>query len=602
MLHSFFQLVFDTGLIPFVWRKAIIFPIHKDSTTDKRLPMNYRGISLLSCISKLYSNLINKRLSKYLDENDILAEEQNGFRKARSCEDHIFTLNSIIRNNKETFATFIDLKKAFDFVDRDLLLYKLLLIHVDGKVYNTIKNMYSNTSACVRINGKLTNWFDCKSGVRQGCNLSPTLFSIFINDLVAEINSLNAGMNFENEQISMLLYADDIVFISSSEAEMQRMLDTLHQWCKKWRVLINSTKSQAVHFRQPRKPRSLYQFRIGDNLIDTVETYKYLGVIFHEKMDFSHTAKALASGAGRALGSIISKIHGMKEFGFSTFEKLYESCVIPVLDYGASVWGFKSYTEIDSVQNRAVRYFLGVHRFSPTLAINGDIGWLPSTMRHWFHMIRMWNKLIVMDDSRLTKRMFNYDYVQCQNNSWNFEVKSIFDKIDMTYSYETKETVDMCLVKQKLFSYYAESWPDKVRNTPKLRTYRQLKTSYETETYVKLNLLRNERSVLAQFRCGVLPLRIETGRFVGEKPEERLCRLCNYNSPEDEIHFLLDCTLYTTLREQWFRDIIQRFPENTWTQMDNHEKMKLLVCSYPRQTAKYLVNAFLKRRRTLYNK
>ena len=63
----------------------------------------------------------------------------------------------------------------------------------------------------------------------------------------------------------------------------------------------------------------------------------------------------------------------------------------------------------------------------------------------------------------------------------------------------------------------------------------------------------------------------------------------------------IDCTLYTTLREQWFRDIIQRFPENTWTQMDNHEKMKLLVCSYPRQTAKYLVNAFLKRRRTLYN-
>ena len=82
----------------------------------------------------------------------------------------------------------------------------------------------------------------------------------------------------------------------------------------------------------------------------------------------------------------------------------------------------------------------------------------------------------------------------------------------------------------------------------------------------------------------MLPLRIETGRFEGEKPEERLRRLCklNYNSPEDEIHSSLDCTLNTTLREQWFRDIIQRFPENTWTQMDTHEKMKLLVCSYSR--------------------
>ena len=79
--------------------------------------------------------------------------------------------------------------------------------------------MYNNTSSCVRRNGKLTNWFDCKSAVRQGCNLSPTLFSVFINDLVAEINSLNAGVKFENEQLSMILYADDIVFISSSEAE-----------------------------------------------------------------------------------------------------------------------------------------------------------------------------------------------------------------------------------------------------------------------------------------------------------------------------------------------------------------------------------------------
>ena len=111
LLHSSFQLVFDTGLIPFVSRQSVICHIHNDSTTDKRLPMDYRGISLLSCISILYSNLINKRLSIYLEYNYILAEEQNRFHRARSCKDHIITLNSIIRNNKQTFATFIDLKR-----------------------------------------------------------------------------------------------------------------------------------------------------------------------------------------------------------------------------------------------------------------------------------------------------------------------------------------------------------------------------------------------------------------------------------------------------------------------------------------------------------
>ena len=84
------------------------------------------------------------------------------------------------------------------------------------------------------------------------------------------------------------------------------------------------------------------------------------------------------------------------------------------------------------------------------------------TLRHWFHMIRIWNKLVLMDDSRITKRMFNYDNVQCQNNSWNFEVKSIFDKINMTYSYETKETVDVCLVKQNIFLTMLNHGPPKV--------------------------------------------------------------------------------------------------------------------------------------------
>ena len=85
---------------------------------------------MLSCISKLYSAFLNMRLTKYLDENNLLSDEQNGFRSNRSYEDHVFTLNCIIRNNPNIFASFIDLKKAFDFIDRDMMLYKLLLNNV----------------------------------------------------------------------------------------------------------------------------------------------------------------------------------------------------------------------------------------------------------------------------------------------------------------------------------------------------------------------------------------------------------------------------------------------------------------------------------------
>ncbi|CAC5405992.1 unnamed protein product [Mytilus coruscus] len=88
VIHSLFQLIFETSTIPSVWRQAILCPILKDKSSDTRVPLNYRGISLHSCISKLYSAFINSRLSSYLKSNDILEDEQNGFRYDRSCEDH----------------------------------------------------------------------------------------------------------------------------------------------------------------------------------------------------------------------------------------------------------------------------------------------------------------------------------------------------------------------------------------------------------------------------------------------------------------------------------------------------------------------------------
>ena len=128
------------------------------------------------------------------------------------------------------FAAFIDLKKAFDFVDRNMLLYKLLHSNINGKMYDSIKNIYARTTSCIRINYKLTEWFDCKSGVRQGDCLSPTIFSLFINDLVSEIKGLGLGIDLNGTNISFLLYADDICFLAKSETDLQTILDTLHNW------------------------------------------------------------------------------------------------------------------------------------------------------------------------------------------------------------------------------------------------------------------------------------------------------------------------------------------------------------------------------------
>jgi hypothetical protein len=453
VLHQLFQLVFDSGIIPSAWRKAIICPILKDQNSDKRVPLNYRGISLLSCISKLYTSLINKRLSRYLETEGILSDEQNGFRANRSCEDHIFTLNSVIRNNKNVFTAFIDLRKCFDFIDREMLLYKLLLNRVDGKMYKSIKNIYASSSSCVRINGKLTEWFECNNGLKQGCNLSPTLFSVFANDLIKEINDLDLGITMGNVKLSLLLYADDIVFMADSEAKLQRMLDTLHDWCKRWRILINSDKSKCIHFRRGNARRSDFVFKIGNNLLETVDHYKYLGVIFQEKCDFTLNCESLSKAAGRALGSVVNKIHQLKDFGFRAFEKLFNSCVVPILDYGSSTWGYKRYQTVENVQNRAMRYFLGVHRFAPLLALYGDTGWIPCTYRRWSNILHFWNRMIAMDDNRLTKKVFLNDNTLCSNN-WSSDVKTIMDYLGLSHHFTTKTQVNLTSAKDLIRDFY----------------------------------------------------------------------------------------------------------------------------------------------------
>ncbi len=130
---------------------------------------------MLSFVGKVYSGIINIRVVNYCEEKCIYEDEQNGFRKHRSCEDHIFVLTSIIKNRmsegRDTFCTFIDMQKAFDWVDRDLLFYKLQKHNINGNIYRCIKALYNSPIACVRVNKYVTEWFTIGSGVRQGDSL-----------------------------------------------------------------------------------------------------------------------------------------------------------------------------------------------------------------------------------------------------------------------------------------------------------------------------------------------------------------------------------------------------------------------------------------------
>ena len=149
-LHSFFNFCLENGITPIAWSKAVIKPKSKPSKN----PSDYRGVSLQPLIAKTYCRILNSRLMTWVEENDLLSDEQNGFRPGRSCQDHIFTLTSIIENRlqerKDTFASFIDFRKAFDSVNRLLLWHK---IHhrfgISGNFYEALQAIYKDVECSV---------------------------------------------------------------------------------------------------------------------------------------------------------------------------------------------------------------------------------------------------------------------------------------------------------------------------------------------------------------------------------------------------------------------------------------------------------------------
>ena len=348
VLHKLFDACLTNNVIPATWYKAIICPILKKGK-DRRYPLNHRAISLMSTVAKLFSDIINSRITTYMETNNLFAEEQNGFRKLRSCLDHLFVLTTIIRNRKKdnlsTYVCYIDFTRAFDGINRTLLWHKL--IHYNGgQLLRLIKTMYAHIQSAVRIGMDLTDWFSINSGVRQGDNLAPTLFAIYINDLMMDINDIAKGVRVGTECVSGLVYADDIVLIAGNPEDLQAQLDTAHAWCVKWRLNINNSKNKVMHFRKKSQPRTPTQFNFGDSNISLCETYRYLGLELNENLDYTQCVNIISGSSSRALGGLVSRYYNMNGLQYETYTKLFNNLVTPVMDYAAAIWGYKDHQKL----------------------------------------------------------------------------------------------------------------------------------------------------------------------------------------------------------------------------------------------------------------
>lgn len=478
------------------------------------------------------------------------------------------------------------------------MLFKLQQHNIDGKMYFAVKSLFSNTMASIQLTNTLqTEWFSNDSGVRQGDCISPTMFSLYINDLVNYLKDTGPVLTFGEVSINSLLFADDMVLIAESEQGLQDLLNALYDWCFKWRLKVNESKSKIIHFRKSNVPLTNAKFQFGTCELEKVSHYKYLGVLLDENLNFLQCTKALADSGGRALGAIISKFKSLKNVGFNTFQVMYNSGVKPVIEYGSGVWGHVKGGPLNAIQNRAMRFYLGVHKFSPNCALLADMGWLSAELSRCLCRIRLWNRLIEMEENRLTKKIFNYDYDQHKCN-WSSEMKVLFGKIGVD-CFNLKSVCDISHAVDALNNVMLDAWKKEIVKKPKLRTFIQFKQDMETEDYVKKISSRHARSLLSQFRHGILPLKIETGRFINTDVADRICELCQNHQVEDEFHFLCVCPLYSNIRKTMYDKCIENYPY--FATMTKELQFVYLMKNQWKFVSNFLVAAWKLRQNTIYN-
>lgn len=635
-ISKVFNLVLRSGVYPDEWAQGYISPLFKSG--NPFVKDNYRGITITSCLGKLFNSIINSRLEKFLSENRKIPEAQIAYKANSRTSDHVFLLKTLVDKRlklerKQLFACFVDFKKAFDSVQHEALFLKLARIGIGGKIQCLIKDMYKKTRLCVKINKQTSTQFQSNIGVRQGDNLSPNLFKIFTHDLVDIIDERCDAPKLTSSSVGCLLFADDAILLSTSAKGLQTELNNLQTYCKEWGLTVNTNKTKTMVFNTNGK-NILLPFQYENKPIESVKDYKYLGTLITSSGTFTKTTEDLYKRGLKAFFKLRKQI-AQSNIKCSTYAHLFDTMVKPILLYGSEVWapcvittrklksskqfnieeGYKN-LHIEKLQSLLCRTMLGVNAKTTLMALYSETGRFPLYIDAIINSVNYLNRLESENCSKLLAESLECNKILAEQNvsCWYSNLQHIKDRFDNSTLGNTDTTSKS--LRGKLKCYFSHYWYEtafKVRNPQaidgcKLRTYHLFKTTIHKEKYLDILPSKSLRSALARFRISSHNLNIETGRYQRnfnietgryqrQAAHERVCKMCNLNVVEDELHFLVECPAYIHARERLFA-IAQNSCAN-FNSLNNKSQLVWLLSAETenviRATAEFLRDSFSQR-------
>ena len=565
-----FNLVLDSGQIPEKWTDGYIIPIYKQKGSIND-PDNYRGITILSCLGKLFTAVLNNRINSYVEMYGHIGEEQAGFRKSYSTLDQIFNMKCLIDlylcKKQRLFCAFIDYKKAFDSIDRIALWQKLLDRNIDGKVLIIIRNMYQQAKSCVRVNGMLSEFFRSGVRVRQGENLFPLLFSLFLSDLedfmarafdgLTHVQDLaHIALDEPNEEFQtyfklyVLLYADDTVIFAESPEQLQAALNGLYLYCKTWKLTVNPTKTKIVVFSKS-KLKVNPVFTYGEQVLNIEYDFNYLGILFDYKGQFYKARTKLIEQARKAMFAVTKKSRKLGLPVDIQF-KLFDVMVVPIVLYGSEVWGYENISALEAFQFQYFKSVLHLKASTPKCMVYGETGRYPIDVLVKTRMVNFWTKILNGNSNRISTVLYKILHHLNENgmyfSQWLNDIRMTLQNCGLDQYWDNQFDIPhlnsmKVRVKTALQNRYVQNWKTEVDLLSKCLNYRIYKDEFKLENYF-VKLPTSLANFYCRFRSMNHRLPIEYGRFFRVERAKRKCKLCNNGDIGDEYHYLFVCDFF----------------------------------------------------------
>lgn len=330
ILTKMFNETLNTGFIPSQWAESHIILLHKKGPKDDI--GNYRPISLISNIYKVFAKVILDRISVRLEENQPV--EQAGFRKDYSTIDHIHTIKQLLQKyneyNKTIYLAFIDYSKAFDSLKHESVWQSLKEQGIRNAYINIIKNIYRESKACIRLEST-GDVFPINRGVRQGDPLSPKLFTAVLEQMFRKLNWEHLGLIINGARLNHLRFADDLVIMEEDPLLLEFMTQSLVERSREVGLEINISKTKMMTNSVP------VDITINGQKLEYVEEYVYLGQIISPNDQTSKEInKRIATGWNKYWA--LKEIMKSKKLSMKIKKKTFDTCILPCITYGCETW------------------------------------------------------------------------------------------------------------------------------------------------------------------------------------------------------------------------------------------------------------------------